>query len=122
MEKFVSKLFTDFDSSHIPAMSWGKNNEPNAFSRYQQSLSEGSKTWECGFYINKKYPWLGGSPDGFMEDSKGELRTIEIKCPYVGRDMCIDEMYAIRGGKSEFFLERTDSRKLQLKRSNGYYC
>lgn len=36
--------------------------------------------------------------------------------------MCIDEMFAMRGDKAEFFLEETDSLKFQLKKSHGYYC
>lgn len=122
MEKCVNGFFTHFDSSKVPALQWGTSNEPKAFQRYLQGLPKGARAWECGFYINKKYPWLGGSPDGFMQDPKATLRTIEIKCPYNGRDMCIDEMFAIRGDRSEFFLEETDSLKFQLKKSHGYYC
>jgi hypothetical protein len=122
MEKCVGGFFKRFNSSAIPALKWGTETEPKAFERYQKSLKKGSKAWECGFWINRKYPWLGGSPDGFMEDKAGNLRTLEIKCPFNGRDLDIDDLFLHRGSKREFFLEENDNLKLVLKKSHSYYC
>jgi len=35
---------------------------------------------------------LGGSPDGLVETPNEGLGTLEIKCPWSGRDMTVDEM------------------------------
>lgn len=122
MEKCVNGFFKRFNSGAIPALKWGTETEPKAFERYQQSLKKGSKSWECGFWINEGYPWLGGSPDGFMTDPKGNTRTIEIKCPYTGKDLDIDDLFHLRGHKKEFFLEENENLKLVLKKTHSYYC
>jgi hypothetical protein len=38
MEKFVNSLFARFDSSKVPALKWGIENESKAFQKYQKSL------------------------------------------------------------------------------------
>lgn len=42
---------------------------------------------KCGIFINKKWPYLGASPDGIVSDGA----VLEIKCPYTARDMKIEE-------------------------------
>lgn len=121
MEKCVGGFFKRFNSSKIPALKWGVDNESKAFERYQQSIKKGSKAWECGFWINKTYPWLGGSPDGFMQDQKGYQRTLEIKCPYNGKDLDIDDLFHMRNGNN-FFLEENENLKLILNKNHHYYC
>ena len=57
------------------ACDWGKVNEKAAVTLYESSNNV--KVTTCGLVINPRWPWLGCSPDGLLDD-----RTIEIKCPY----------------------------------------
>jgi putative phage-type endonuclease len=61
------------------ALEWGTNNEPIAIELYEKVA--GVKVKEAPFVILKGYEkWAGGSPDGFIENTKG---IIEVKCPFI---------------------------------------
>ena len=54
---------------------------------YKDSLCEGEKLHlNNGFIINPIHPWLGFSPDGFLERN-GELILLEVKCPKRGEEI-----------------------------------
>lgn len=122
MEKFVNSFFKRFNSDKIPALKYGTETEEKAFARYQQGLRSGEKAIETGFWVNRKYPWLGGSPDGFKIYGKGKMRSLEIKCPYNGRDLEIEELYEMRSKKGKFFLIEDENLKISVNPNHNYMC
>lgn len=71
------------------ALQYGKEKEAEAFeclfqqisSSHQNPIKSGS-----GLVISPKYPCLGATPDGVIYcDCHGKI-SVEIKCPYVGKD------------------------------------
>lgn len=120
MEKFVGSFFTRMNSDKIPALKYGIETEDLAFSRYQKTLKNGCKATETGFWVNKRYPWLGGSPDGFKLYPNGYRRSMEIKCPYNGRDLDIESLYEERSKKSGFFLIEDENLKFVLNPKHNY--
>ena len=58
------------------ATEYGTAHEPLATMDYMGKT--GRHPEECGFYIHPELPWLGASPDAFVDDD----RLLEIKCPF----------------------------------------
>jgi exodeoxyribonuclease (lambda-induced) len=59
-----------------PACTWGVDNEPNGIVAYMQKT--GNYVQATGLHSHTWYPWLAGSPDGFV----GDEGLIEVKCPF----------------------------------------
>lgn len=57
-----------------PALFHGRKHEPRAKALYE--LYKDTEVLPASFYIDKHYPFLGCSPDGFPDDG-----LTEIKCP-----------------------------------------
>lgn len=64
---------------------------------------------KVGFIINDQHPWLGCSPDGYV---LSENKIIEIKCPYAGKENCLNEII--------HKVNYLDS-NLKLKKNHPYY-
>lgn len=62
------------------ATEYGSLHEPIA--QMEFVTKHGYAVHEVGFYVHPDYNWLGASPDGVFENSKGEECLLEIKCPY----------------------------------------
>lgn len=62
-------------SQNFKAGQWGNDNEPKARAAYE--LANSVDVQEVGFFIHPDFPYVGGSPDGFV----GDDGLIEIKCP-----------------------------------------
>lgn len=78
--KIQDHLWEKTDLSHIPAIKYGRDNEPVAFSQYKSHT--GNDVRAAGFFTNKKYPGIGCSPDGLVYDLNGKMKKLlEIKCP-----------------------------------------
>ena len=61
-------------------MRYGIEEEPNAIKAYSNFLSADVSIKQSGLWVNKKYPYLGASPDGLIYDSQGNLLgVIEVK-------------------------------------------
>lgn len=58
------------------ATEYGTAHEPLATMDYMGKT--GRHPEECGFYVHPEYPWLGASPDAFVDDD----RLLEAKCPF----------------------------------------
>lgn len=61
------------------ATQWGTDNELNGITDY--TCKTGNVVLSTGLHVHPKYPWLAGSPDGFV----GDDGMVEIKCPYYKR-------------------------------------
>lgn len=57
------------------ALAWGSDVEP--FAREAYELETGNSVTETGFIVHPKYPFVGASPDGLVDEDGG----IEMKCP-----------------------------------------
>ena len=76
--------FTSFD------MQYGIDEEPNAIAAYSELT--GTEVCSSGLWLNKKYPYLGASPDGLIFNSEGKLRgIIEVKCLKALRDKTVED-------------------------------
>ena len=67
------------------ATKWGCEHEATAVEEFFDCFSlehDDSKLANCGFMINKKYPFLGASPDGIVYCSCHGKYLLEVKCPY----------------------------------------
>ncbi len=62
------------------ATEYGQLNEPMALLGFVNKY--GYAVHEVGFYVHPDYSWIGASPDGVFENSKGEECLLEIKCPF----------------------------------------
>lgn len=66
------------------ATEYGTLHEPLAQMEFVTKY--GYAVHDVGFYAHPDYAWLGASPDGVFENSKGEECLLEIKCPFVLRN------------------------------------
>ena len=77
------------DLSHVPAISWGVQNENIARVQYTSIMSAEHDNFTCslsGLWINPCYPHLGVSPDGVTSCDCHGKGLLEIKCPYSARN------------------------------------
>lgn len=68
--EFKGNIATEYGSLHEP------------LAQMEFVTKYGYAVHEVGFYGHPDYAWLGASPDGVFENSKGEECLLEIKCPY----------------------------------------
>lgn len=84
LKKICSSV--DFKST---ATQYGKDHEAEAYDDLFEKVSNLHKNpvkMASGLVISKDYPCLGASPDGIIIcECHGKI-SVEIKCPYVGRD------------------------------------
>ena len=106
----IKKVLCSNKFNKIPqSCKWGLDNEPRVVEQYKKL--QNVKVEKCGLVINPKWPWLGCSPDGIVNE-----KAIEIKCPFSKKDLTIIEACA---DKSFFCTLENDQPK--LKRTHVYY-
>jgi hypothetical protein len=64
----------------IEAVEYGLKMEPVAFQKYIQVT--GNNVIQTGLIVKNGVWWLAASPDGMMKEDNGDLKVLEIKCPY----------------------------------------
>lgn len=79
--------------SHVKAIEWGNENEPQARAFY--SLYRDVRVKQTGFLTHPSFPDAGGSPDGLVDDDPEGAGGAEIKCPHTSR---IHLQYITNGG------------------------
>lgn len=100
---YISNSFTN------NAMLWGITHEEDALIKYSTELNVAVK--KGGFFVNKKYSFLGCSPDGLI----GTNGLLEIKCPY-----SIRNTDSFNNLSANFFCTEVNQ-KLKLKKNHNYY-
>ena len=80
------------------ACQWGKTNEVIAIKKYEEIKSV--TVSKCVLIVNPKWPWLGTSPDGII-NQKGKLKAVEVKCPFSKKELtileaCIDKNFCMK--------------------------
>lgn len=120
----------------VPAVLWGAEHEEdgfvlysNLYSRHHQqpsSIPTGHiymtnpgphlecKVSKAGFLISRDRPYLGASPDGFVNCSCCGKGVIEIKCPYKYKDLNMKDVIS----DDSFYL----SANFHLKQTSKYYA
>ena len=90
-----------------PSLEYGRKYEAVAIEKYEQLYK--LTTNECGLFISTTYPFLAASPDRL----EGDDIVVEVKCPYVARDMDITSVTVP-------YLESYGD-ALTLKKNHDYY-
>ena len=96
------------------ACQWGLNKESVAIRLYEEALNVNVES--CCLIINPKWPWLGASADGVLEVN-GNLRAIEVKCPFSKIENTIGEAC----NDSSFYLYNVNE-EIKLKETHPYFC
>ena len=92
----------------VPALIWGKANEPAARRAYEEQF--GVRVQKCGLMVDVQRPYLGASPDGRHDDT-----LVEIKCPYAIRE-------EVPTPTNYNHIERDENDKLVLSERSKYYA
>ena len=109
MDNFCESMYTTKNLIHVPAIRHGQTYESVALQKFSEIT--GKKLQKSGFCVDPKIPFLGASPDSFVQD---EDAVVVAKCPFVGRNK------KIAPGKNFGFLEKVGNH-VCLKRTHNYY-
>ena len=107
------------------ATEWGIQNEARAIMQYidfQHAHGHFNlMVTQSGFLINKKFPFLGASPDGAVYDPSSDqpFGFVEVKCPFSYRNVTPEQASTSRGFCSSL---STCGKQLTLRRTHGYYA
>lgn len=89
-EKFLARLFQPSGRElHVAPVEHGKLNEKRAKEVYLKKFPA-HHLHDCGLVVNPDFSFLGASPDGKI-CIEGKTGIIEIKCPFLARNMSIPE-------------------------------
>ena len=88
------------------------------FSKYARE-NLGLSVVEVGLVISPINPWLAYSPDGVLVQNQNVCALLEIKCPFKGKKMTIDQ--AIQFDASTKYLDFKNENGLSLKEGHAYY-
>lgn len=71
-----------------------------------------------GIVVNPKLPYLGASPDRLVLTENGELKLVEVKCPFslFNKKTSIEKQI----DNPTFYLQRENG-EVQLKKNHDYY-
>ena len=96
---------------------WGKKHENTAFEVCLEMFKDVKK---CGFFVSKKFPQFGCSPDGIIPNEW----LIEIKCPFLLKDTTPTDLSKLSAAqKRSFFLVETPyGVQLDKKHKYHYQC
>ena len=74
-----------FVNPNIPALKYGRVMEEdavNCFYNLTRKKHKNLEIHECGLYLDKTAPYIGGSPDRIITCSCCRPACLEVKCPY----------------------------------------
>lgn len=99
------------------ATEYGLSREKMAKEKYVMLKSAtNSHIHDCGLIINNECPFLAATPDAKVCEGN-ECGILEIKCPYVARDMTIEEACS----NLDRFLLFKENNEFKLRRDHDYY-
>ena len=102
------------------ATRWGCRNEGRAREAYQKSIGQFHESLtisDSGLNVDPRWPYLGASPDGFVNCKCCGQGVCEIKCPYAYKDAVISDA----AGKKNFCLKKDELGNIYLDKSHAYY-
>ena len=74
-----------FVNPNIPALKYGCVMEENAVNCFYDIMRKKHKNFqvhECGLYLDRVVPYIGGSPYRILTCSCCKPACLEVKCPY----------------------------------------
>ncbi|CAH2092627.1 unnamed protein product [Euphydryas editha] len=110
----VKKILYTSNLAHVKSVAHGIENENQAIQ--QMALQENLTIEPCGLFIDKKYCYIGATPDGLV----GEDCLVEVKCPLTSFKTGINT--AIEANKIQLFKydKKSNTRSIN-KNSNWFY-
>src|SRR5215469_3540953 len=112
----IRTYLRDFDLSGNPAVQYGVRNESVARGLYEKS--EGVEVKRFGICVSRHAPFLACSPDGIVFKDGRPDRLVEIKCPYISRD--VDLIQLVKNRRVPYlFFERG---RLYMKKKHNYFA
>ena len=112
---------TQYDTTFVAALNHGKRFEEKARQLYLKTMNnhDNLSSEMAGFVIDSTIPFIGASPDGFVNCQCCGKGLIEIKCPYKYADQSA-KMAAELDTKN--FQIHNDQVKLKTDTSSSYSC
>ena len=107
LKKLIHLKYKSFTSD---ACKWGRDQEKVAIIKYERENH--LKVTKCGFFVNPRWPWLGCSPDGLVNN----VKCIEVKCPLSKKDVSISEAC-----EDKTFFMKLSNGKPELKENHVYW-
>ena len=112
------------------ATNWGIQNESTAieaYIAYQDLLGKHVTVRPAGFFVSESHQFLGASPVGYVHDTTNqgeEFGFIEVKCPFVQRDLSPLEASLTSGFCCRQVTNQTtcNSPELKLQQNHKYYA
>ena len=102
-------LLGEYDLSRVKAVQWGVNNEAEAVKAFTNLT--GKTIQETGLWLDGS-GILGASPDGIVDEDS----VLEAKCPFLERNMTIEEAV---NASPNFCLKKTERGQYAVKNSKG---
>jgi hypothetical protein len=82
----------------------------------KQKSEKNAHLHDCGLIINNEFPFLAATPDGKLCEN-GECGLVEIKCPYLARDLEISDACS----KLKNFMLKEESGIVSLDKNHDYF-
>lgn len=105
-----------FVNPHIPALKYGRVNEPFAVSAYmssQKTSHSNLKVMQCGLFVMEDHIFAAASPDRLVSCSCCGEGLLEVKCPFSAANQPANVKHVT-------YLEVVNG-KTRLKRMHEYY-
>ena len=124
----LKKIWRQGDISKLPAVRYGRQNEPNARAAYIADMERRGVTAHvvlAGMWIDPAFPQLSCSPDGiviYWENGTLQIALLEIKCPLSLKEKDpnkFDEHLTEKQAKN-FCLVRSKDGTIKLKKAHRY--
>ena len=111
----------------LPALKYGKAMESEAIAVFLNTVKKTHRkilASDCGIFICKDRPFIGGSPDHIIECEFCRKYCLEIKSPFSIRDKSpsdaeSDLNYLVRNNANQLMLKRNHKYFTQCQNSNG---
>ena len=104
---------------NIEALKYGRSMEVHAVNNFEEVFTNQHKDLklkECGLFLHKDFPFIGGSPDRLVSCSCCERSCLEVKCP-----ISINYTTPQDPNIKLPYLVKDDNNKLSLNRRHKYY-
>ena len=119
--KFICKSIWKIDAEPFQTywMRYGLASEAKAIEKYERAFNV--KVRRCGLWVNPKFPFLGCSPDGLVDDDT----VVEIKALKLLKEYSVEQITSATSVVPKHVLKRqcfvVKDGKCVLQRSHSYY-
>lgn len=99
---------------------YGKEKEGPARKKFIEQLDPGEEVIETGLIVSTSSTWLAATPDGVVLKNCQPHKLLEIKCPWNGKKMNIEDLVINLRGKGECF-DGPLNAQIALNKKHDYY-